>query len=110
MNMHEEHELLVYKIKIETRDDAQNITIAPIWAVNQSAMLSANYKAFNVENKVDDVDEIWYWWSQNYSAPLDLSGASIEDESSASNGGGSGSIGIVIVIFLGVLLIQRRRK
>jgi len=110
MNMHEEHELLVYKIKIETRDDAQNITMAPIWAVNQSAMLSANYKAFNVENKVDNVDDIWYWWSQNYSAPLDLSGASIEDESGASNGGGSGSVGIVIVLFLGVLLIQRRKK
>ncbi len=110
MNMHEEHELLVYKIKIETRDDAQNITIAPIWAVNQSAMLSANYKAFNVENNVDNVDDIWYWWSQNYSAPLDLSGASIEDESGASNGGGSGSVGIVIVLFLGVLLIQRRKK
>ena len=110
MNMHEEHELLVYKIKIETRDDAQNLTMAPIWAVNQSAMLSANFKAFNVENKVDDVDEIWYWWSQNYSAPLDLSGASIEDDSGASNGGGSGSVGIVIVLFLGVLLIQRRKK
>ena len=110
MNMHEEHELLVYKIKIETRDDAQNITIAPIWAVNQSAMLSANYKAFNVENNVDNVDDIWYWWSQNYTAPLDLSGASIEDESGASNGGGSGGVGIVIVLFLGVLLIQRRKK
>ena len=110
MNMHEEHELLVYKIKIETRDDAQNLTMAPIWAVNQSAMLSANFKAFNVENKVDDVDEIWYWWSQNYSAPLDLSGASVEDENGASNGGGSGSVGIAIVLFLGVLLIQRRKR
>ena len=111
--MHEEFEIIHYRIEYTLPNNSSNLTLNPIWSINQSSYIS-NPRAILVNNLVDENESVWFWWSQNYSMPFNLSDASINDQSQSGNNDGDNGVNPAVFIIGGVilclLLIHRRKK
>jgi len=107
--MHKEYEVLKYTIKYDVSENSQNLTILPIWAVNDTIGTSSSNKAFYVDDQVNGTTSVWFWWSQSYSSAFDLENAEIGAMNSSSSGLMS-NIGFVVAALLGILIIRRRRR
>ena len=108
--MHKEYALVKYTVKFNGVVNSTDLEILPIYAVNESSLLSASMKAFNVDNRINGTTSIWYWWSQSYSSEFDLESAEISSVGSSDFGNSSSSMAIIIPLVLLVLIIRRRRK
>ena len=107
--MHEDYEILRYTMTFETGHDVRNLSIKPIWEVNQSYVLSSTPKAMVVHDDVEDTSVIWYWWGQSYSSDFDLSSAEISSfESSADST--SNAFGFIGMAFIALLFVQVRKR
>jgi hypothetical protein len=107
--MHKEYEVLKYTIKYDVSEDSQNLTILPIWAVNDTIGTSSSNKAFYVDDQVNGTTSVWFWWSQSYSSAFDLENAEVGAMNSSISGLMS-NIGFVVAALLGILIIRRRRR
>jgi alpha-tubulin suppressor-like RCC1 family protein len=107
--MHKEYEVLKYTIKYDVSEDSQNLTILPIWAVNDTIGTSSSNKAFYVDDQVNGTTSVWFWWSQSYSSAFDLENAEIGAMNSSISGLMS-NIAFVVAALLGILIIRRRRR
>jgi alpha-tubulin suppressor-like RCC1 family protein len=106
-NMHKEYEVMKYTIKYEVSENSQNLTILPIWAVNETS--DGASIAFYVNDQVNGTTSVWFWWSQSYSSAFDLQNAEIGAMNSSISGLMS-NIAFVVAALLGILIIRRRRR
>jgi alpha-tubulin suppressor-like RCC1 family protein len=107
--MHKEYEVMKYTIKYEVSENSHNLTILPIWAVNETVGVSSSNKAFYVDDQVNGTTSVWFWWSQSYSSAFDLENAEIGAMNSSISGLMS-NIAFVVAALLGILIIRRRRR